>query len=458
MGAATKRRGASASAGTKVREPKLGPNEVGQGEDGVWWIPLHLIIPFADQPRKEFDEADLQSLARGIGEVGQKNPGQLRQLQFGTDPRYELVDGERRWQACKLAGKTHFRAILVTVTREEQYVDSVTLNFGRASHSAGEVLGIILKLKAMNKTNAQIASILGSSEGFVNQYFELSRLHPEILVLLGPPTPASERIPVTIGRTLTQLEGRDQLSAWKELSRGEISMRRAQAIVRQALESGAQRNASIRARTRKPSDVVRLVEGRLSSVLDLLSTLAEDPMLGVILEAEWSKHREEALEQIEDIIADAEDLRDKLLGEEAVGRKDKKRPKGGKASKAEPATPDKTHERDRGRKRLLKALAAMSETTYDLWNAPDLATMFVGQPYSMVSFARMSVTELIRQLQKLDQKLPDVEDRHRYDQHAKLVGEEKEPVPTAPTPENESDYEVDETAAPPFKTKKKATR
>lgn len=452
MGAATGSRKPKAT--TKVNEPKLGPDEVGQGDDGVWWVPLDRIVPFADQPRKEFDEQELASLARGIAAVGQKNPGQLRELQAGRDPRYELVDGERRWRACRLAGKTHFRAILVTVSREEQYVDSVTLNFGRSAHSPGEVLEIILNLKRMKKTNAEIAAILGVSDGFVNQYLELSRLDPQIRVLLGPPTPLEERIAVTVARTLTELEPKDQLTAWRELCRGDVTMRRARMIVQQMLSSGAQRNSDIRARTRKPSDVVRLVEGRLRSILELLSTLAEDPLLSVLQEAEWKQHRTDALQELEDIIADAEDLRDKLSGEDPLKRKakDKKPKKGGKAQQPEESDP--THERDRARKRLLKALETMAETTFELSHDPHFDAMFVGQPFSVVGYARLSVTELVRQLARLDQKLPEADDIHRYDPAAKLLSDEPEPEAAVPSDE-EPVYDVDPSQAPDPVAKKR---
>ena len=80
--------------------------------------------------------------------------------------------------------------------------------------------------------------------------------------------------------------------------------------------------------------------------------------------------------------------------------------------------------------------------------------MFVGQPFSVVNFARLSVTELIQQLATLNRKLPEADDRHRYDPKAKLVNDDPDSVPEDP-PEDEPVYDVDPSQAPPPEPKQR---
>src|SRR3954464_15410975 len=72
------------------------------GEDDVQLrdVPVELIVPNPNQPRRRFDEATLAGLAESVRRRGVLQPVLLRPLSGGT---YELVAGERRWRAAKLA-------------------------------------------------------------------------------------------------------------------------------------------------------------------------------------------------------------------------------------------------------------------------------------------------------------------------------------------------------------------
>lgn len=439
------------------KEPKLAPNQVFRDEDGIWWIPVHQVQRYPLQPRKEFDEAELNSLAAGIADSGQHNPGQVRNIGTDAVPVFELVDGERRLRACGIANKTHFKAILVRVTDDEQYIRSVALNFGRVDHSAGEVYTIIVTLRdEKKKTTQEIASILGRSPAFVTQYLELTRLHPDILALLGPPTPREKRIPVTVARIFTQLSGPAQLSKWREFARGEISMRRAQAVVREALEAGATRNGAIRARTRTPSDVVRLIGGRLGSCLELISTLADDPLFDVIVEAEWERQRKEALAVIEDIVTDAMEMRAKILGEEVTpmfGAGD------GSAAPNPSGTDSKAGQSDRQLARMLRSLDGMAEALFELRKFPQFRDLFRREPFSTVLFARSSAGAVIREATLLADAFPEASDTKLYDPNAtgRPDPEDDEDAGTPPPQVDESQqtFEVDPSQAPPESRKRR---
>jgi hypothetical protein len=69
-------------------------------------IPIDCILQNPQQPRGKIDEAELQSLADSIKEVGLINPIAVEK----SGEKYILIDGERRWRACKLAGLTEIDA------------------------------------------------------------------------------------------------------------------------------------------------------------------------------------------------------------------------------------------------------------------------------------------------------------------------------------------------------------
>src|SRR5215210_8060453 len=73
----------------------------GPGDHDLRRLPVELISPNPRQPRREFDEEALLSLAGSLGERGVLQPVLVRPSTGGT---YELIAGERRWRAAQLAG------------------------------------------------------------------------------------------------------------------------------------------------------------------------------------------------------------------------------------------------------------------------------------------------------------------------------------------------------------------
>lgn len=91
-------------------------------------VPLDQITPNPDQPRKTFDQAKLQELADSIADRGLIQPISVRQL--GVD-RYELVAGERRWRASRLAGLPDILAVLGDRPPTESALDALAENLHR---------------------------------------------------------------------------------------------------------------------------------------------------------------------------------------------------------------------------------------------------------------------------------------------------------------------------------------
>lgn len=88
------------------------------------------IIPNPDQPRRRFSEQKLQELALSIRERGVLQPIRVREIKTNTE--YELVAGERRWRAAKLAGLAEMPVVIVRdQTRDQAYIDALIENVVR---------------------------------------------------------------------------------------------------------------------------------------------------------------------------------------------------------------------------------------------------------------------------------------------------------------------------------------
>ena len=75
-----------------------------KGSSNLNEIPIRLIEPNPNQPRREFEESAMKELAASIKEIGLITPITVRQTEQGT---YQIIAGERRWRASQMAGLGH---------------------------------------------------------------------------------------------------------------------------------------------------------------------------------------------------------------------------------------------------------------------------------------------------------------------------------------------------------------
>ena len=97
--------------------------------ENVIQVPVSNISPNPQQPRKQFDDEQLEDLASSIREHGIIQP--LILIQGSSSNRYALIAGERRLRAAKLAGLTEVPAIVRTVTEQEQLEFAIIENVQR---------------------------------------------------------------------------------------------------------------------------------------------------------------------------------------------------------------------------------------------------------------------------------------------------------------------------------------
>ncbi len=145
-------------------------------------LPLELIVPNPRQPRREFDAETLQALAGSLGEQGVLQPVLVRPRAGGT---YELVAGERRWRAARLAGLERIPAIV----RERE--DAAALEAALIENMAREDLNPIEEARAcaalveeLGLTRKEIGRRVGRSRVAVSNLVRLLDLPDEAIELL----------------------------------------------------------------------------------------------------------------------------------------------------------------------------------------------------------------------------------------------------------------------------------
>ena len=84
--------------------------EVSQEKSAYQSLPIYKVEPNPDQPRRDFDEEELQALADSITEHGIIQPLTVRELNSGY---YQIIAGERRWRAARLAGLGEVPVVII---------------------------------------------------------------------------------------------------------------------------------------------------------------------------------------------------------------------------------------------------------------------------------------------------------------------------------------------------------
>ncbi|MDX1932222.1 MAG: ParB/RepB/Spo0J family partition protein [Capsulimonadales bacterium] len=155
-------------------------------------LPLEKIRAALDQPRKTFYQESLEELAASIKERGVLEPIVVRPLKGTEAGMYEIIMGERRYRASRLAGKTTIPAIVKEMSDEEAAADALLENFQREDLNPLEkarAVESLLKIMSYEK----VCKVLGVSETTVRRLMELLELSPQVQqeLVQRPGNPAS---------------------------------------------------------------------------------------------------------------------------------------------------------------------------------------------------------------------------------------------------------------------------
>ena len=141
-------------------------------------IPARMIQPNPHQPRKSFNWDDLEGLAESIHYNGLLQPITVRSKENG---RYELISGERRLRACKMAGISAIPSIIIDISDESSAILSVIENLQRENlHFFEEAMAIERLIKGFGLSQEEVSRKLGKSQPTLSNKLRLLRLPDEV--------------------------------------------------------------------------------------------------------------------------------------------------------------------------------------------------------------------------------------------------------------------------------------
>ena len=189
-------------------------------------LPLHKVEPNPGQPRQDFDEEELQALADSIGEHGIVQPLTVRQLESGY---YQIIAGERRWRAARMAGLQEVPAVIIEADDKKAMELALIENLQRQDlNPVEEALGYQSLMNDYGLTQDETAKRVGKSRPAVANALRLLGLCPAVLEKLrsGDLTAGHARAVLTI-----KSEKKQQEAAQKIIALG-LSVRQAELLCR----------------------------------------------------------------------------------------------------------------------------------------------------------------------------------------------------------------------------------
>lgn len=178
--------------------------EVDVKKEEVLDLPLNELRPNPYQPRKTFDEQSLKELANSIERSGVFQPIIVRRSQIKG---YEIIAGERRFRASKLAGKTNIPAIIRNFDEEMMMQIAVLENLQREDlNPLEEAEAYDMLMKNLKLTQAQVAERLGKSRPYIANYLRLLSLPKLVKEMVQ-----EERLSMGQARTLLGLKDKSNL-------------------------------------------------------------------------------------------------------------------------------------------------------------------------------------------------------------------------------------------------------
>ncbi|MBQ9748215.1 MAG: ParB/RepB/Spo0J family partition protein [Clostridia bacterium] len=143
-------------------------------EGGITMVRIGDVEPNADQPRKTFDQTELAALAESITNYGMIQPITARIIDGGI---YQIVTGERRWRAARLAGLTEVPVIVITADDKKAAEMALVENIQRSDlNPIEEALGYAALIKEHGLTQDEAAKRVGKSRVAVTNALRLLNL------------------------------------------------------------------------------------------------------------------------------------------------------------------------------------------------------------------------------------------------------------------------------------------
>lgn len=245
-------------------------------------LPIAKVEPRSEQPREYFDQEALEALADSIRQYGLIQPITVRKLDSGY---YQIIAGERRWRASRLAGLTEVPVRVIEADDRRTAELALVENLQREDlNPIEEAKGYKLLIEEYGLTQEEAARSVGRSRPAVTNAMRLLMLAPQVMEMV-------EKGELSAGHAraiLTVSEPSKQLAAANEIIRKNYSVRKAEQLAakifresQQTKEESSEINIDYAAEvsnelSKKLGRKVRLIEGKRNGKIEIEFYGADD--------------------------------------------------------------------------------------------------------------------------------------------------------------------------------------
>lgn len=215
--------------------------EISAGEQkNISTLPISKVEPRADQPRRDFDGEKLAELADSIREHGIIQPITVRKLDSGY---YQIIAGERRWRAARLAELAEVPVRIVEADDKKAAEIALVENLQRQDlNPIEEALGLKALVDDFGMTQEDAAQSVGKSRPAVTNALRLLTLSSEVLELVK-----NGQLSTGHARTLLSIkEPRQQLNAAKKILALSLSVRQTETMAAKLLKENPEPKSTAR--------------------------------------------------------------------------------------------------------------------------------------------------------------------------------------------------------------------
>jgi len=252
-------RGLEALLGPKVAEPAEQAQAAAAGLPSA--LALDDLVPGMYQPRTRMDEGALYELAESIKAQGVMQPILVRRLQEGEHAgKYEIIAGERRFRASRLAGLNEVPVLVRDVPDESAAAMALIENIQREDlNPLEEAQGLQRLVKEFGLTHEQAAQAVGRSRSAASNLLRLLNLADPVQTML-----MAGDIDMGHARALLALDRATQITAGNQIAAKKLSVREAESLVKKL---GAEFNLTPQKPKKDKSRDMKRVEEELSDLL-----------------------------------------------------------------------------------------------------------------------------------------------------------------------------------------------
>lgn len=228
-----------------------------RGSSAINDISLDLITPNPDQPRSTFDEDALGELAASIRELGIIQPLSLRKV--GADS-YQIIAGERRFRAARMAGLSSVPAYIRTANEAELTEMALIENIQREDLNAIEIALTFKKLiDQYSLTQERLSERIGKKRATVANFLRLLHLPAEVQLGLR-----DKRVDMGHARALLSVSDPTvQIKLYKRIIKEGLSVRKVEELAKQ-LRDGAPQDPAAKTESRRQESEFDILGSHLS--------------------------------------------------------------------------------------------------------------------------------------------------------------------------------------------------